>query len=143
MAPLVLERLRYLDALMCRGMDMPERTVLEGAAEGQKVGTETAQRFALQNLEMTAAYVAAVVNADVVDPLLEWNYGRDRRRKVYAVPNPIEDEAFAALSDIAKGIIAEKPEIVDADTILDHLGIPKATEVVEPVTVEPVMETQT
>lgn len=132
-SPLIMERARYHDVLKVRGMGFPERVVLEGAAEGQKSGTETAQKWAIQNLEKMSRFVARIVNVRLIDPLLIWNYGQSYKGGVYVKASPIADETFEVLSDIASETVKANPTIVDIDSILDHLKIPKAGQVIQPV----------
>jgi hypothetical protein len=128
-APLVMDHLTYLDVNKVRGMGFPERTVLEGAAQGQKAGSETAQGFAIANLRMMSAYLAAVANEFIIDPLLAWNYGEAARGSVYAVANPVGDDDKALLSDIIKEVLKTQPEKLDLDSAMDAAGIPKSKEV--------------
>ncbi len=128
-APLVIDHVRYLDVLKVRGMGFPERTVLEGAAEGQKAGSETAQGFALDNLGMMGAYLAAIANEYVIDPILAWNYGESARGSVYAVANPVGSDARDTLTEIVKDVLKVNPARLDLDSAMDAAGIPKAEEV--------------
>jgi hypothetical protein len=129
-APLLMERMRYLDVLTVRGMEMPERTILEGAAEGQKVGSETAQGFALHNLEDSGAFIAAIANEMLVDPLLVWNYGASAKGSVAVEMNPIGDEARELLTEIVRDVLKANPAKLDLDAAMDKARLPKAQEVV-------------
>jgi len=131
-APVTLERLEYLDVLKVRGMGMPERTILHGAQEGAKAGSETAQTFAIRNLEAMASYVAKIVNAFLVDQLLTLNYGPDAKGRVYVVASPIQDETREFLADIAADVLKSQPSLADMDSIFDYVGIPKSADTVKP-----------
>jgi hypothetical protein len=139
-APLLMERLRYLDVLLCRGMEMPERTMIEGAAEGQKAGTETAQGFAIGNLAMAGAYICAVANMMLLDPLLAWNYGSSAKGSVYVEMNPIGDEARELLTEIVRDVLKAQPEKMDLDAAMDAARIPKSKEVIDNERIDNVTE---
>jgi len=132
--PQFIARLEYLDKLLCRGLLLPERSIIEGQ-HGTMAEAETHTDTALCTAEQNHKKVVQSLNKDSVNPLLEWNYGPKMRDMVYIVPAPLTDAKKSYLKQIYQAILSnpqgfqmEAPQI-DTNVLKDNLGIPKAKEV--------------
>ena len=128
------ERLEYLDKLKVRGLLVPERSVLEGQhgtlAEAQSHGD-----VALIQADLTHRYVVDQLNAQVIEPLLAFNFGPEAARSVWVVPSPLRNEKLAFFREVYR-VFLENPDgftkeyaALDLDAMKDALGLPKADEI--------------
>ncbi len=134
--PSFVDRLKYLDALKCRALGMPERTAIEGEF-GTKAEAGVHQSIALTAMELRHQHVVRMLNWHTLNKLLVENFGPEAENKVYLVPAPISDESLAYLREVYKAILAnptgflEEYDNIDTDSLKDKLGVPKAAEVAQ------------
>ena len=128
-----INRLDYLDKLLCRGILFPERAVLEGT-HGTKA--EARQHFdvAMTIADLTHKKVTDEINQQVVDQVLVLNFGPSAKGMVHLEASPIVNTRREFLEDVYKAFLAdpngfaETSGMTDMDAMLDTLGIPKAKE---------------
>lgn len=132
--PTFVDRLKYLDALKCRGLHLPERAILEGEF-GTKAESGEQKDLAVVNMELMSDYITTMINWHVVDHLLAVNYGEALRGKVYLVSSPIADKSLAYLREVYKSYLANpsgfaiEAQNIDTNSLKDKLDIPKSREV--------------
>ena len=115
-------RLKYLDSLKVRGLLMPERSILEGQY-GTKAEAGEHGNFALTNMESIDRQIASSVNAQLVNPLLVWNFGEQYKDKVRVVAAPLVDKQIAFLQTVYKELSKTDADI-DLQGLRDKLNIP-------------------
>ncbi len=124
-----VERAKYLDVLKARGFGFPERSFQEGQF-GTKAEAEAHGDFVVDNLEMTHREILALLNSQVVDILLELNYGPKYVGKVKVVATPLVDEKRAALKALYEkhwsneAGQAQEQANVDWSVVREKLGVP-------------------
>jgi len=140
--PTFVDRLKYLDSLMARGLLIPERSVFEGQY-GTKAEAGEQIDLALTQADLTHRYVTRLVNWHAVDQLLAINWGESYRGKARLVAAPIRDaklqyakEVYTAFLTDPNGFLEESGQI-DTDAIKDLLGIPKADKTAQAGDVQP------
>jgi hypothetical protein len=128
------DRLDYLDKLFARGLQWPERSLLEGMF-GTKAEAGAHQSLALTNQDLVHRHVTRHINWYVIDQLLALNFGEDARGTIRLVAAPLVDAKLEFLRNLylelmrnVQGHMEESPT-VDWDAVKDTLGIPKAEEV--------------
>lgn len=135
--PQFIDRLNYLDTLKIRGLEMPERTLLQGE-HGTLAESEAHIDLATASAELTHRHITRLVNWHAVNQLLTLNFGKEMANKVRLVASPIQDDKKDLLWKVYQAVIASAAGIdeithIDTDSIKDQLGIPKATEVTDPL----------
>lgn len=131
-----VDRLAYLDKLMARALLIPERSVFEGEF-GTKAEAGVHANVAITIRENEHRHATRLINEQVVDRLLEFNYGREARGKVRLVAAPLVDELRALLERIYLAILqnpsgfVEEFGTIDTDAIKDKLSVPKAAEIAQ------------
>lgn len=132
--PTFVERLVYLDKLICRALLVPERSVLEGQ-HGTLAEADSHADFALVSADLTHRAVVRTLNWHAVDQVLALNFGDEARGKVRLVASPILDAKLTFLREVYKAVL-DNPSgflqefgLIDTDALKDSLGIPKAKEV--------------
>jgi len=122
-------RQKYLDALKARGIGIPERAVFEGQF-GTKAEAEAHADFAIDNIEMGHLDIVDRYNVEIVDFLLEVNYGPRYVGKVKVRATPLSDVKRAQLRALYMQILgssdgaAEELDAIDIPAIRDELNIP-------------------
>jgi hypothetical protein len=128
-----VERLNYLDKLLCRGLLQPERSVLEGV-HGTKAEAETHQDAGMVLADLTHRKVTRAFQEQVVDPAVELNFGPQARGKVRLESAPLVDSKLGLFAEVYKAFLAnpqgfvEESGNIDLDALKDTLGIPKSKE---------------
>ena len=131
--PTFIDRLRYLDTLMVRGMLLPERSVLEGQF-GTLAESAVQTDFALTNADLTHRHVTRHLNWYAVDQLLVLNFGEAARGAVWLNASPIRDTSKTFLKEIYRAVLAhdqgfmEEFGLLDMDALKDAIGVPKLQE---------------
>ncbi len=134
--PTFIERLRYLDSLKCRGMLIPERSILEGQY-GTKAEAGEQIDLALTHADLTHRHVTRLINWYAVDQVLGLNWGEAMRGRVRLQAAPIRDAKLAHLKDVYQAILTnpggflEEFGTLDTDAMKDALGLPKADTVAQ------------
>jgi hypothetical protein len=130
------DRLDYLDKLKARGLQWPERAILEGMF-GTKAEAGAHQDLALTNADLLHRHVTRLLNWHCVDQLLALNYGEEARGTVRLAAAPLVNVKMEFLREVLRAmlakdaVLAELVTMLDVDGILDMLGLPKSEEVVQ------------
>lgn len=125
-------RQKYLDALIARGIGIPERAVFEGQF-GTKAEAEAHADFAIDNIEMGHRDIVDAYNEQVTDFSLLVNYGEEFVGHVRVQASPLSDVRRALLKSLYTQYLqsqdgaAEATDRVDWKAIEDELGIPTVT----------------
>lgn len=85
------QRLAYLDTLMVRGGEFPERSILEGQY-GTKAEAGEHADFAVARMDFRNKCVVDYINWYLVNPLLRVNLGRDAENTAKIKVAPIADD---------------------------------------------------
>lgn len=126
----LLNALGYYDKLLFRGWLRPERVGLE-AAHGTRADAMEHSETAIVDSELIAQDFAASLNRQVVDDLLEQNYGQSARGTVWIEPSPISDtrndNARALLTTLLAHPTAASAVVnqIDIPALLDDLDMPR------------------
>ena len=115
------ERLNYLDKLKVRGMGLPERSILEGQ-NGTKAEAGTHGEWALLNLEATDRSIVAMLNVQLIDQLVELNYGPNYKGKVRVVAQPLVDTQLEFLRKLYLDI---QDQNLDVEKLAGRLDLPQ------------------
>ena len=121
-------RLMYLDRLKVRAMRFPERALLEAESSGSRADSTTAAGFAIANLELLHKLIAGEISRQLINKILLLNFGPEAVDTVWMTAAPIRDEHKLMLAEMVADIIKTRPEVIDIDSVLDELGIPKSEE---------------
>lgn len=122
-------RQKYLDALIARGIGIPERAVFEGQF-GTKAEAEAHADFAIDNIEMGHKDIVDDYNDQVTNFSLLVNYGERFVDRVRVQASPLSDVRRALLRSLYTTYLgstdgaAEATDRVDWKAIEDELGIP-------------------
>lgn len=132
--PTFIDRLRYLDTMLCRAVLVPERAVLEGQ-HGTLAEAGTHADFALTSAELTHQYVTRIVNWHAVDQVLALNFGEEAMGKVRLAASPLVDTKLEFLRQVYTAVLTnpngflEEFGLIDTDALKDSLGVPRSEEV--------------
>jgi len=123
------DRMKYLDALMVRGIGLPERSLLEGQF-GTKAEALAHADFAITDIEQTHYHICEQVTHQLINHLLEINYGPEYKDTITLVPSPISEARRTALKELYLKLL-ENPEIlamevgrIDMDGLRDQVEVP-------------------
>jgi len=131
--PTFIDRLRYLDSLILRGLILPERIALEGQHGTLAEAGEHAD-LAMTNAELVHEQVTRITNWHAVDQLLAINWGDAARGTVKLIPSPIQDSKRLFLSAVYKAVLAnpsgflEEFGEMDTSSLRHSLGVPSLEE---------------
>ena len=114
-------RLRYLDTQKVRGLLMPERSLLEGQ-HGTKAEAGVHTDLAITNIEATDRAITTMINKQLVNQLLQINFGDSFIDKVRIIPAPLIDKQITFLRDIYKELSKTDSDI-DMQALRDKLNI--------------------
>lgn len=123
-----IEREKYLDGLKLRGLLIPERVCTEGqygtkAEAGEHIG------LAITNMQECDKQITKAVNEQVVNQLLELNWGEELVGKVRLVAAPLVD---LQLEFLRKLYLAVSGKQVDVVALQEKLGVPLGEKPVVP-----------
>ena len=116
------DRLKYLDTQKVRGLGFPERSILEGQF-GTKAESSTHLNLALNNFEAIDREIVRATNVQLIDQLVELNFGAELVGKVRLVAVPLVNEQIDFLQKIYGDL--NDPNI-DVDTLREELTVPSA-----------------
>lgn len=128
-----VNRLRYLDSLIARGLITPERAVTEGQM-GTKAEAGIHSDAAATAMDLEHQHTVRLVNWHLVNQLLRLNYGPDAENTVWLVPAPMDDTSIAFLRTLYQGFIsnpqtsAEEYAHIDRDSLRERIGVPYVEE---------------
>lgn len=113
-------RLKYLDNQKVRGLLMPERSLLEGQF-GTKAEAGVHGDLAAANMEAIDRSITAMVNTQLINQLLQLNFGDTYINKVRVVSSPLIDRQLMFLQEVYK--LLDDPN-VDMEAMKEKLNIP-------------------
>ena len=132
-----VDRLNYLDKQMCRGLLLPDRSVLEGT-HGTKEEAQTHLDAAMVTKDLEHRYCTAELQRQAVNEMLVLNFGPKAKDQVELEASPIVDSKRELFKDLYKQVL-DNPQAalaefakMDMDAMRDALGIPKAKETDKP-----------
>jgi len=97
-------RQEYLDRLKVRGYGFPEDTILKTRYSPKtEQGVHANIMATIQDVQHQ--YIVSVLNEEVVDPTLVYNYGKGAEGSVYILPAPITNTSLGFLQDVYKMLI--------------------------------------
>lgn len=99
------QRLTYLDTLMVRAGDFPERAILEGQY-GTKAEAGEHADFAVARMDWRNDTIQDQVNIQAINPLLILNYGQKSKGSVKLEIAPIADDTKDFLKQVYTTIIS-------------------------------------
>jgi len=129
-------RMRHKESLMLRGWLVPERAASEGQ-QGTKAEAETHGDLAVSVAQLVLDDILRDVNAYVIDPLLIYNFGQARKGSVYLSAGGLSPDQAAFIRTVVSGILTQPGNtdlflrLIDYDALIDQVGLPKASEVVD------------
>lgn len=123
------QRLSYLDSLLVRGSEFPERSILEGQY-GTKAEAEAHADFAVSRMDWRNKQVVNQINWHSVNQLLGLNYGHKSVNTVRLKCSPIADDKIAMLKQVYTTALSN-PAIstgefqqIDMQAVRDQVGVP-------------------
>lgn len=128
--PELLDGMRHKEAMILRGIMVPERSVSEGKF-GTKAESESQAEFVFVYAQGVLDEIVQCVNWYVVDRILAFNYGTEARGKVWIGAEPIIDAKVGLIRDIVKTVLTNPANadllqaLTDFDAQLDMVGVPK------------------
>jgi len=127
----LINKAKYYDMLMVRGLGFPERSVTEGK-HGTKADAGEHGDFAFLNLQMRHNEIILTTNWHLVNQLLVENYGPGTENTVFIKANEVVDKKKRALKELYFKILGNPKLIetevtnIDFKTIRDILDIPES-----------------
>jgi len=127
------DMLRHLESLMMRGWLIPERAATEGQY-GTKAESETQAELALVIADLVFLDILEEVSKQIVNPLVTYNFGQHYKDSVWLERGSIDPIQRIFFKEIIKAVLGEKSNIdlflqwIDVNSLLDTVGLPKATE---------------
>ena len=115
------DRLKYLDSQKVRGLLMPERSLLEGSY-GTKAEAGVHIDLAIANMEATDRAITGMLNNQLVNQLLQLNFGDGFVNKVRVVSAPLIDKQITFLRDVYKELCKDD-ENIDMQALREKLNI--------------------
>lgn len=131
MASAVIEALRYLDAMICRGYHCPERSIIEATQSGSRADSESHTDASTADSDYLHQLVTDAVQKQIVDRLMEMNYGPEAVGTVKLVAKPIADAQKIVDNKILDAVVkGNKPFVellnhIDMDAWFARTGLPK------------------
>lgn len=125
--PSFISRLKYLDALLMRAYETPERAATEGSF-GTKAEAEAHGDIALANAHLVHEWILATVNQTMVDEFVRRNYG-EPVGTVRIKAGDLDEQKRAVFLDLFKTLLtttngAEASEHIDVNAMLQQVGVP-------------------
>ncbi len=114
------DRLKYLDSQKVRGLGFPERAILEGQF-GTKAEAGVHGDMAALTFEQVDRAIVTAANEQLVDQLIELNFGPEMVGKVRLVALPLVDEQVKFLREVY--VKLSDPNL-DVETLRNKLDLP-------------------
>jgi len=115
-----IDRLKYLDTLKVRGLLLPERAILEGQF-GTRAESAVQGDWAILNMEAIDKAMASMFNEQVINQLVELNFGIETVGKIRLVALPLVDTQIEFIRKIYEK--ANDPAL-DVTVLRDKLDLP-------------------
>lgn len=122
-------RMTYLDALLVRACEFPERAILEGQY-GTKAEAEAHADFAVARMDWRNKQIVNQINWHAVNQLLALNFGHKAANTVKLKISPIADDKITMLKTVYQAALASPTmstaefQNIDFQAIRDQIGIP-------------------
>lgn len=123
--------LQHFEKLFVRGWLVPERAVTEATIAGSRADSESSADLALLIAQELLDDIMESVNKEVINPLLEYNYGPEARGMVYVKAEPLDDRTRALVRGLIKEVLVNPQNadvffrVLDVDNMLDQTGLPR------------------
>ncbi len=126
----LIDYMNYLDKLILRALFVPERTITQDNATGSYGMAQAHQEVFLMSLDGLIADVEECINAQVVEPLLRYNFGSGRRQPdVRLVMERLSSQRRQIVAEVAKQMLENGKMQLDPDEVSKLLDLPiKAAE---------------
>jgi len=127
----ITEMMRHMESLMMRGWLVPERTATEGQ-HGTLAESETHAGLSLTISYLVLLEIVAVINQQIIDPLLVYNHGEDAAGSVFVVPEELGSDEQVFFRKLLTTILSNPQNldlfltVLDLDNLLDVAGLPKS-----------------
>jgi hypothetical protein len=123
-----VDRLGFLDKLLCRALHIPERSVLEGQ-HGTLAEAESHMDVVFTIQDIAHRRITQAVNTQAVDQVLRLNFGPEAEGKVRLVASPIVDEKKALFAQVYQSMLGsplgqQELAMLDMASMRDQLGLP-------------------
>lgn len=139
-----LSILKYYDALMMRGLLVPERVGTEGQ-HGTKAESGEHADIALTIADIEFQDIVRNINWYVVNPLLVYNFGAEFENSVWVKREGLDPDLKIFYRSIIEKVLTSATNIdlfqawIDVNSMFDALGLPKVEETLEQ---EPIVDTE-
>ena len=120
------DMLTKFEALMLRGLYVPERSITEGA-NGTKAEAETHSSVMVDMAESTLEQIMEVVNWHLVDKAVRRNFGENWVGMVWIKAAPIKDDKLDMLSSLVRDVLANPQNV---DLLLSTIDLPTSAELI-------------
>lgn len=124
------DRQRYYDALMFRGWLRPERVGLE-SVHGSRADADRHSDTALVDSELLHTDVCDQLNRQVIDEILELNYGSEAIGSVYLAASPLQQTKRDVFTKLLQAVWKDRTLLgkfvaqTDMDAVFDVMEVPK------------------
>ena len=141
-----IDSMKHRESLMLRGWLVPERAASEANTAGSRADSETSADFAMLAVDLTLHDIVQCMNSQIVDPLLEYNYGAQARGTVRikrAGVAPALQTFFKALITATLGNPASVElllKLVDMNSLVSATGLPQPKELASDEELEEVVK---
>ena len=124
------------ERLMIRGWLIPERAISEGKF-GTKAEAESHADIALLMTTQTYHDIITVLNEQLVNDLVRYNFGDDYIGKVKIIGSELDKEQQELYREILKGVLTNPNNVdlliqwLDVDALVDIAGLPKGQDIID------------
>lgn len=127
----ILDKLKFRNINLVRGMCRPEREILEATKGGMGQGdSSTHGQIGIVDSEMIMASFYRQINRGPINNVLRLNYGPDAADSVFSDPAPLADPQVEYLQKLLLAIMADPQGVqmilpkIDKDALLDRTETP-------------------
>jgi hypothetical protein len=120
----LIDYMNYLDKLILRALFVPERTITQDSATGSYAMAQAHQEVFLMALDGLIADVEECINAQIVEPLLRYNFGSGSRQPaVRLVMERLSSQRRQIVAEVAKQMLEQGKLQLDPDEVSKLLDI--------------------
>jgi hypothetical protein len=137
---------KYCDSLICRGLLVPERAILEGQ-HGTKAEAESQGDVAVEIAEEENQLIWEGIQRQIVYRMVLANFGRAAAEAVRVKAAPLSEPEKRLAARIVETVLTNPANadlllsMLDLDAMLDTAKLPKAKETVDQTETRPGLET--
>ncbi len=137
---------KYCDSLICRGLLVPERAILEGQ-HGTKAEAESQGDVAVEIAEEENQLIWEGIQRQIVYRMVLANFGRAAAEAVRVKAAPLSEPEKRLAARIIETVFTNPANadlllsMLDLDAMLDTVKLPKAKETVDQTETRPELET--